>query len=595
MSGADTLDFDLVMGDEHPVATEIARNWTLWKSARAEWEDRVAEVKKYTYATSTRETTNVQNDHSHSTHIPKITQIADNLEANYMSALNLTGDWLRFEGSNQDSETANKKRTVLAYLNTKNQLNNFSYDVGLCIRDWILTGNCFGYVEYVTEWHDDPVTGERKAGYIGPKLRRISPHDIVMNPFASEFKRAPKIIRSLKTMGELHRDAEENPELGYSMEIIDLMQKSRENLKQYTDSAIDKNAQASYDGFGSASQYFNSGYVEILEYYGDIYDTYNDEWLKNQVITVVDRRHVIRMEPLNTWDGNPPIFHCSWRQRPDNLWGMGPLDNLVGMQYYIDHLENARADAFDQMIDADRKIYGDVQVEYRGAAVDYHIAEGGDVQFLAPDTTILNADFAIQRKEQQMEEYAGAPKDAMGIRTPGEKTAFEVQQLQNAASRIFQSKITYFEENFLEPIVNAEIEVARRHIDAADLVRIVDEDFGVTEFINVTQADLQTSGKLIPVGARHFARQAALAQNLSQFMGALQQDPMMAQHFPAERLAKAWEDVLGFKRLELFQKYGRFEEELEMQQMQGAAEQVVRQQQEVPAAIAAAGTPQQGV
>jgi hypothetical protein len=26
---------------------------------------------------------------------------------------------------------------------------------------------------------------------------------------------------------------------------------------------------------------------------------------------------------------------------------MGPLDNLVGLQYRIDHLENAKADALD--------------------------------------------------------------------------------------------------------------------------------------------------------------------------------------------------------------------------------------------------------
>lgn len=47
------------------------------------------------------------------------------------------------------------------------------------------------------------------------------------------------------------------------------------------------------------------------------------------------------------WLGKTSIVHAGWRYRPDNLWAMGPLDNIVGMQYRIDHLENLKADAMD--------------------------------------------------------------------------------------------------------------------------------------------------------------------------------------------------------------------------------------------------------
>ena len=585
MAGANSIDIHLVLGDEHPLASQVSRWWTEWKSARNEAEDRWNEVRKYVYATSTRETANRANPHDHSTHVPKIAQVRDNLEANYLSALNLSGDFLRFEGHDPESDTHAKKKAILAYLETKNKLNGFPQVMGQLVRDWIETGNCFAGVTYCSEFHKDPESGDLVPAYVGPKVYRISPYDIVFNPLATSFAKSPKIIRTLKTMGELHRDLEENPELGYSADVIAHLEKTRENLTQYTDVEINKNIQLSYDGFGSASAYYNSGHVELLELYGDIYNYETKEWMKNQVITVADKRFIIRMEPLNTWSGMPDIYHCGWRTRQDNLWGMGPLDNLVGMQYYINHLENARADAFDQMLDSDRKIFGDVELEYRGAAIDYYIAEGGDVTFLTPDTTVLNADFAIERKENQMEEFAGAPKQAMGIRTPGEKTATEVSQLQNAASRIFQSKITYFEENLLEPVVNAEIEVARRNIDAIDIVKIMDDDFGVAEFLEVTPEDLKSNGKLVPVGARHFARQSVLAQNMQSFMAAMQQDQMMAQHFPSERIARAWEDLLGFQKLELFKPYGRVDEQLEMQQRMQAADQIAAESQEVPAAV----------
>jgi hypothetical protein len=580
MSGADTVDFALI--PEQPIATEIAGLWNTWNGSRSEWRARVEENKKYVYATSTRETTNVSNPHNHSTHIPKISQIFDNLSANYTSALFPHEDWLKFVGNDPIAEQFDKKRAVLAYINTKHRLNNFQNVMQQLVNDWILTGNAFAGVTYVAENHIDPETGQVYQGYVGPKVYRISPDDIVFNPLATDFRSAPKIIRSIKTLGELHRDLEENPTLGYSQEIIDTVTQNREVLKNFTDTSINKHIQMEYDGFGSASVYFKSGYVEILEFYGDIYDTDAGVWYKNHVITVVDRQYVIRNEPLNTWSGRPHIFHCGWRIRPDNLWAMGPLDNLVGMQYLIDHLENARADAFDQMIDPDRVIKGDVDIEVRGAAIDYYVNDpsiGGDVRYLTPDTTVLNADFQIQRKESQMEEYAGAPREAMGIRTPGEKTAFEVSSLQNAASRIFQNKITYFESAFMEPIINAEVEEARRNINGTDIVRILDDDFGVAEFMRITQADLTSNGTLIPMGARHFARQATLVQNLMQFSQAMVQDPMMMQHFPAENLARAWEDLLGFKRLELYRKYGRTEEEVELARIQSVAQQQLQTEQ----------------
>lgn len=580
MSGANSVDFDYILGNDS-LASQVTGMWEMWKNAKSEWMNRVAENTKYVMATSTVETTNVQNPHSHTTHIPKMAQVFDNLVANYMDAMFPNEDWLKFEGNDPESQTFDKRKAVLAYITTKHKLNKFESRIQELVQDWVLTGNAFARVGYRNEFHQDPDTGETYLGYVGPYIERISPYDIVFNPLATDFEHSPKIIRSLKTLGELSRDAEENPDLAYSQEVINKVTQSRNELKNYSDTAIDKYMQLMYDGFSSPSVYYNSGFCEILEFYGDIYDTNSGAWLKNHVITVVDRRWVLRSQPLNTWSGRPHIYHVGWRTRPDNLWAMGPLDNLVGMQYIINHLENARADAFDQMIDPDRVIVGDVEIERRGAAIDFYVVEGGAVNYLAPDTTVLNADFQIQRKTQEMEEYAGAPREAMGIRTPGEKTAFEVSSLQNAAGRIFQNKVNYFEKNFIEPIVNAEIEQARKNIGTVDLVKIVDDDIGVTEFLKITKEDLSANGTLIPIGARHYARQSILVQNLNQFMQALQLDQMMAQHFPSERLAKAWEDLLGFQRLELFEKYGRIGEQLEMAKLQ----QLAQQDQEVTAGI----------
>lgn len=580
MSAGASLDIGNIMESEHQTACEIARLWLEWNSSRSIWKQRVNETRQYVFATSTKETTNVQNPWSHSTNIPKIAQIYDNLKANYLQGLFPNPNWLTFEGEDEEGVTKAKRDIVESYLKTKHRLSDFRNVVGKLLDDWVLTGNAFAQVTYEVEKHIDPDTGIDETGFVGPRVYRVSPFDIVFNPLATSFEDSPKIIRSIKTLGELKREIEENPELQYEQEIFDKVIGLRENLTHFEAEDIEKYFQLQMDGFGTFGEYIKSGYVEILDFYGDIYDKDTGEFYKNYVCTVVDRKWIIRRQPLETWTGRPHIYHVGWRERTDNLWAMGPLDNLVGMQYRINHLENARADAFDQMIAPDIVYRGDVQ-EHLGenGSVIYEAPEGGDVRYLAPDTTVLQADFQIQQLEDKMELYSGAPREAMGIRTPGEKTAFEVQSLQNAASRIFQNKMTHFEINMLEKIVNAEIEVARRNLNTTDIIKIVDDDTGVQEFMTITKDDITANGKLVPVGARHFARQSQLAQDLAQFQQMVSVDPEMMQHLSSVRMAQLWEDILGLEKFNLFSPNVRIMERMESQQLQQVAQQQVAEDQ----------------
>lgn len=594
MSGANSLDIERVLSEPHGMAAEISNNWSEWQSAREPVRNRWQETTQFVYATSTRETVNEavggvlpeQKGWNHSTHIPKITQIFDNLTANYMAAAMPNEDWLAFVGEDASSAAKSKRDTVESYIKTKHRLNNFRNTVQQLFNDWVLYGNTFARVFYRNDLHTDPVTEETTSGYTGPVVERISPYDIVFNPLATTFRDAPKIIRTLKTLGELSRDVEENPELGYSQDILTLVQDLRGSVTRGANvEDADKSLQLTFDGFGSVSQYLKSGFVEILEFYGDIYDVQNKKFLKNHVVTVVDRTWIIRSEPLNTWTGRPNIFHVGWRLRPDNLWAMGPLDNLVGMQYLINHLENARADGFDQMLAPTRVLVGNVDkedIEEGRPGGEYRIYDGeGSVTNLLPDTTVLNADLQIANKANMMEEYAGSPRQEMGIKVPGEQTATQVNQLSNASGRIFQNKITFFEEQFLQPIVNAELETARRNLDAIDTIKVIDNDTGVQDFINITKDDLTANGKLVPVGARHFAKQAQLTQNLMLIQQIFSADPLLQQHFPSERYGKLIVDVLGLDKHDLMVPFGRVSEQAEMQRLLNVAQQQVELENEI--------------
>ena len=432
MSVGNTVDLRQVTNDDQ-LAREIATLWINWDTSRTDAKARWKETTSYVYATSTRDTTNEGvggqdgAGWSHSTHLPKITQIYDNLAANYMAALMPHDDVVQFLGFSQDAVIKEQREKVEAYIKTKHRLSKFRTTLYQIINDLLLYGNCFAQVYYVNE--SSTISGIPELAYSGPKVRVISPYDIVFNPFATSFERSPKIVRSIKTLGEIIRDVEENPDGKYYAKGIKKWVKMRKAVASMETTDIDKYVNVGVDGFGTATSYFQSGNVEVLELYGDIFDQEKGELLKNHVITVVDRKYVIRKEPIGTWSGFPPIFHCGWRLRANNLWAMGPLDNLIGAQYLINHLENSRADAFDQMLFPTRVITGDVQEEGVQSGQPggiYRIPTGeGSVTNLSPDTTVLQADMQISVKMAQMEEFVGSPKEVAGFRSPGEQTAFE--------------------------------------------------------------------------------------------------------------------------------------------------------------------------
>jgi hypothetical protein len=382
----------------------------------------------------------------------------------------------------------------------------------------------------------------------------------------------------MMSMGELARKIEETSENDYLKQIFEKMVNNRAAVSG-NDVDIDKSHAFTADGFTNLNEYYESNFVELMTFYGDIYDADTKVFHKNRVITIVDRAYVIYNEQNPSWLGKSPIYHAGWRERPDNLYAMGPLDNLVGMQYRIDHLENLKADVFDQIAYPIIKVRGDVEDFDFEPAARIYMGEEGDVGYLAPDPTALNADFQIQNLEAKMEMMAGAPREAMGIRSAGEKTAFEVQQLMTAAGRIFQHKTAHFERVFLEPILNGMIEAARRNMDYADTIRVLNEDTGVFFFEEITKEDIMANGKIVPIGARHFAERAQRVQSLTQLYQIKLADPTVAVHLSGKEFARILADELGEPAL--FGDNITVSEQLETQRISAEAEVQFEEEQQV--------------
>ena len=555
---------DLIFADT--LGTQIANTFQEWDNFRAGKKADWRELYRYIYATDTQTTTNSTLPWKNTTTNPKLTQIRDNLYANYMASMFPKRRWLSWEGATRDDETKDKTDAIKAYMGYVIENPSFKDTISRLVLDYIDNGNCFVAVD----WQDDRVETDTgiKAGFVGPVARRISPFDIVMNPTAPDFYRSPKIVRTLVSMGELQeyllRLSLNDGERESTEKLFNYLNELRMRVSSFEGDLSSKEEFYQVDGFTSFRAYLTSGYAEILTFYGDLYDSENGVFLKNHIIQVVDRHKIIRKEinPVDT--GVPPIFHAGWRLRQDNLWAMGPLDNLVGMQYRLDHLENAKADFIDLVNFPPLKIKGYVEDFDWKPFEKIYVGDEGDVEVIASPINPFATNMELDLLEKKMEELAGSPKEAMGFRTPGEKTAYEVQRLENAASRIFQSKITQFEEQILEPLLNAMLELARRKMDQTT-VRVLDDEYKVAIFMDLTADDIMGAGRIRPVAARHFAEVAERIQNVGNLFQQLQNDQLTMSHFSSIEMAKFFEELLDLEQFHLVQPFIRLTEQAEAQ------------------------------
>lgn len=573
------------------MAQSIARDYVSWNMARNEVVTNWAETRSYIYATDTTKTTNSKLPWKNKTTTPKLTQIRENLYANYYATMFGNRNWLAWEAGDEASDKLEKRKIIEDYMYWVVDQPEFYKEIQKLLLDYIDTGNPF----VTAGWKDETIEekeGKIKRGYRGPVPVRISPLDIVFNPIATSFDASPKIVRSLITLGELKDMVERKfayPNQAVdSKKIFDYLRNFRQHAQSATAGAGDLSEKDRYlmvDGFTSYRHYLESDFVEVLTFYGDAYDKINDKLYKNHIITVVDRHKIISARPNPSMFGTSGIHHCGWRPRQDNLWAQGPLDNLVGMQYRIDHIENLKADCFDLMAFPPVEVKGYVSDFTWQPMEKIYVGDEGSVRPFPPDVRILQANTEIADLMAKMEEMAGAPKEAMGFRNPGEKTKYEVQRLENAYSRIFHSKVAQFEQFELEPLLNDMLALAVQNMQSSE-VPSFDPEYGVTSFSTITAEDLAGVGRIRAIGARHFAQEAEVVQNLNQmFNSPLGADPAVMQHWSTIALSQMLERMFKIEKYRIVKPYVRLAEMADSQKRANSLQEQVAMETTQPSGV----------
>lgn len=501
--------------DTDRLACDIANKFQTWESAKQEWYNEYMEVLQYVYATDTKKIMTQKHDWNNSTHIPKLTQIADVLRTYYLESIFSMQNPIEFDNYKSSGEELQKKRAIQKFTN-KILLTrtNFKPAIRKLVDDYIYAGNAF----VMPVWEEDLVKNE--DGMIGVRNKgirfmRINPSDIVFDATARDFASSPKIIRSVMSIADVATMAEYDEAMKKAFQRAIKNRSDVRSIMTSGDTII--NNQLNIAGFGSVTDYYASDMMEVLTFFGDIFDMNTNQLKKARKITIVDRTVLLSEEEMPEIFSYCPILQARWRDRVDNLWGMSPLVNLLGMQYRVDYLENKRADVYDFLSDPMFKTKGDVVMpEVTGPGAEFNCPIDGDINMMVPDTNILMADTLVDRYNSMMDLMAGTPLEAIGFRTPGEKTMFEVSQLQNAASRIFNRQVRKFEEEIVEPVLNCALQLYASK-NKGQTITIEDTDeAGNVENTEISYDDLLRPGTLKAVGSINYADKAVMLQTLQQ-------------------------------------------------------------------------------
>lgn len=533
--------------------------WQQLSFERNAWLSRTRELRKYINAPDTSYTEVGKLEWKNRTVIPKLTQIYDNLVASYKQALMPNDDWLSFQGASL--EDAKKESYIEQYIKYKLEQSGFETELRRILSDYILYGVCCAGVKYVEDIQISPVTGKEYVRYKGAKAFRISPLDYVIEPRANSFDDSVFIRRYIMPINKLKSLAENADASPFKInqkaikEAINVRGFIRELEDEIKDSGL------YVDGFSSPQEYFLSGHVEVLEFWGDYFNPNTGEYKPNQTMAVIDRMWELYREDNPMLNGKKPYAFTGWRERPDNLYGQSPLEQLIGMQYRINHLENLKADVFDLIAHPVVIVSGNPteDFEWRPGQV-YYAGLEGRVEVLKPDATALAADNEIALYINIMEEMAGAPKQTAGFRTPGEKTAYEVSVLQAGANKMFLEKTSHFETSFLKRLLENFYIITISNFDEFDFMRIFNDEFDAYEIINVDRNKIIADGEFKLKGSSHYEKRMRAVQELTQVAQTLSQIPNTSYHIDGYRIAKLIEKELGYERYDIIKEYKSVED-----------------------------------
>jgi len=305
---------------------------------------------------------------------------------------------------------------------------------------------------------------EKKTIYNAPKVEVVDLYDFFVDPKATTIDNAEWVIhRSMRTIDYLHEMMEDG-----KYKNIKLLE---DEATSFVGTDDEKQQRRSTIGISMPVEQNTDKLIEILEY-----------WTDERVITVANRKIIIRDQENPFRHGKKPFISCVDQKIPHEFYGMGELEPIETLQYELNDRRNQRMDNVTLILNRmwliknGQNVDEDELVSDAGGVV--HTDDINAVQQLVlPDVTsssyqeetIIKAD--IQQTSGVTDFTRGMSSDALA-----NDTATGISLLQEASNARFRLKIQNIEDMMLKRLGEMMVSMNNQFMSDETTIRIVGDE-----------------------------------------------------------------------------------------------------------------------
>ena len=289
--------------------------------------------------------------------------------------------------------------------------------------------------------------------------------------------------------------------------------------------------------------------IEVLDFWGDITVddvTYHD-------VHIVSVGHALaQMEPNPYWGGRPFIIGTAIPV-PSRVYGLGPLEPVLGLLHHSNSIMNQRADNMELAVDTMWGVVNDGVTNpddiYSEPGKLIEMAEAGNVFPIQKDTTFTITYTEQQVLEQTIDRTVGA---GVGITTgqgrKGERvTAQEIQAVMDAGGNRLSNIHGHMEDTQLHILLVKMVQMCRQFITKDEVVRLPGEDPGSVMYVQYGPRELMYDYELRPVGAEYVANRERELQQAVDYVNLVSQVPQFSEQINWEAMLRMVTRKFGFK------------------------------------------------
>jgi len=508
-------------------------------------------------------------------------------------------NWLSFEadtpGRLPHDDTAAEDLSLLVRKQLKNI--NFEREFGILIKQLAITGNCPytvgwqkdyavdypAYDKAMTRWRQEnavrwqqhqqivaawriqaqravalgqqvppppqhempePPPVSRELAYCGPTFHVDDIFNFVIDPFSPDPKHALRIKRTFVAKSQLVALSQKN-EYGYSVySNVERITTSEVRRHQTDDFEEDR-----YRAFGMEMP--KSSEVELLEAWGTIeipggYGGEDTKTYVSHVCTIANRQTVIRFEPTFLWSGDAPVQLATYRDVPGQVYGIGQLEPLLGLQDLTNVRANQNVDVVAFCVNPEYKCYDDGVIDLSAVSAPNkrHLMGDPAGNMIPLEKNMTGLQLGFQDVEYLKREFHTIAKSQSPLAASSRESATRSSLDAGAVNTDVAKIAAHIEDTVLFRVIDLFVQLNAQYLPKGEVVKSLQD--GTANIKEISPETLRRHWLVKIRGSQYVADRAENMQNMMMIFQLLTGNPMLLPAVNSLEMAKKLYTMLGF-------------------------------------------------